>query len=112
MAVGDVIAMLEHAYYSVISPEGCASILWKDAGKKIEAASALKLNSEHLLDLNIIDSIIAEPFGGAHNNPEQIFKSVKQFIFDQWTILKSIPVPLLVEQRYRKFRQMGQYTEN
>ena len=69
IGVGDVIGMLEHAYYSVISPEGCASILWKDSDKKAEAASALKLNAEDLLRLGIIDAIINEPLGGAHHDP-------------------------------------------
>ena len=112
MGVGDVIGMLEHAYYSVISPEGCASILWKDSKKNVEAASALKLNAENLLALQIIDTIIDEPLGGAHHNPEITYQNTKQFILEQWNILKSIPIPLLIEQRYLKFRQMGKYTEN
>ncbi len=69
MGVGDVVAILEHAYYTVISPEGCASILWKDADKKSEAAEALKLNAENLLQLGIVDAIINEPLGGAHHEP-------------------------------------------
>lgn len=111
MGVGDVIGMLEHAYYSVISPEGCASILWKDPSKNVEAASSLKLNAEHLLELKIIDAIIEEPLGGAHHHPQQTYQNVKQFVVDQWNILRRIPLPLLVEQRYLKFRQMGQYLE-
>lgn len=112
MGVGDVIGMLEHSYYSVISPEGCASILWKDSSKNIEAASALKLNAENLLDLKIIDSIIEEPLGGAHHHPQQTYQNVKQFILEQWNILRRIPLPLLLEQRYLKFRQIGKYVEN
>ncbi|MGZ3633417.1 MAG: acetyl-CoA carboxylase carboxyltransferase subunit alpha [Parachlamydiaceae bacterium] len=108
MAVGDVVAMLEHAYYSVISPEGCASILWKDPSKNVEAASALKLNSENLLKFQIIDSIIAEPAGGAHHQPQEMCNRVKQFILEQWQILKLIPKELLLEQRYLKYRRMGQ----
>lgn len=111
MGVGDVVGMLEHAYYSVISPEGCASILWKDAAKNVEAASALKLNAENLLDLKIIDTIIPEPLGGAHHDPQQTYDNIKQFILDQLNILRRVPQPLLLEQRYLKFRQMGQYTE-
>lgn len=111
MGVGDVIGMLEHSYYSVISPEGCASILWKDASKNIEAATALKLNAENLIELNIIDSIIGEPLGGAHHNPQQTYQNVRQFILEQWNILRRIPLPLLLEQRYLKFRQIGQYVE-
>lgn len=112
MGVGDVIGMLEHAYYSVISPEGCASILWKDASKNVEASSSLKLNAEHLLELKIIDAIIPEPLGGAHHQPQQIYQDVKQFILDQWNILRRIPPALLLEQRYLKFRQMGQFIES
>lgn len=112
MGIGDVVGMLEHSYYSVISPEGCASILWKDASKNIEAASNLKLNAENLLELKIIDAIIDEPLGGAHHDPQQTYQNVKQFILEQWNILRRIPEPLLLEQRYLKFRQMGQYLEN
>jgi acetyl-CoA carboxylase carboxyl transferase subunit alpha len=112
MGVGDAIGMLEHAYYSVISPEGCASILWKEASKNIEAASSLKLNAENLMELKIIDAIIPEPLGGAHHDSQQTYQNVKQFILDQWNVLRRIPIPLLLEQRYLKFRQMGQYLEN
>jgi acetyl-CoA carboxylase carboxyl transferase subunit alpha len=109
IGVGDVIGMLEHAYYSVISPEGCASILWKDPSKNVDAASALKLNSEDLLKLNIIDAIINEPLGGAHHDPKKTFDNVRQFILEQWEILKMIPPEILLEQRYLKFRRMGQF---
>lgn len=112
MGVGDVVGMLEHAYYSVISPEGCASILWKDSSKNIEAATALKLNAENLLEQKIIDAIISEPMGGAHHAREKTFQNVKQFILEQWEFLKRIPPSLLLEQRYLKFRHMGQYTEH
>lgn len=112
MGVGDVVGMLEHSYYSVISPEGCASILWKDASNNVDAASTLKLNAENLLELKIIDGIIPEPLGGAHHDSQVVFRNVKQFILDQWNILRRIPIPLLVEQRYLKFRHMGQYIEN
>lgn len=109
MGVGDVVGMLEHAYYSVITPEGCASILWKDATKNIEAASALQLNSENLLQMQIIDAIINEPLGGAHHDPEKTYANVKKFIVEQWGILKMIPAELLLEQRYLKFRKMGTF---
>lgn len=109
MGVGDVVAMLEHSYYSVISPEGCASILWKDPAKKIEASSALKLNSEDLLKLAVIDEVIPEPIGGAHHNPAQLYKSVKKFILEQWEILSRLPKETLLEQRYYKYRQMGAF---
>ncbi|CUI16325.1 acetyl-CoA carboxylase carboxyl transferase subunit alpha [Candidatus Protochlamydia naegleriophila] len=111
MGIGDVIGMLEHSYYSVISPEGCASILWKDASKNVEAASALKLNAENLLELKIIDAIIPEPLGGAHHDPQLASHNLKQFILEQMHILRRIPSSLLLEQRYLKFRQMGQFLE-
>lgn len=109
MGVGDNIAMLEHAYYSVISPEGCASILWKDASKNVEAAAALKLNAEHLLEHEIIDAIINEPMGGAHHAPEVVFQNVKRYLLEQWQVLKRIPPEILVEQRYLKLRKIGKY---
>jgi acetyl-CoA carboxylase carboxyl transferase subunit alpha len=111
IGVGDVIGMLEHSYYSVISPEGCASILWKDPSKNKEAASALKLNAENLLELNVIDTIIPEPLGGAHYDLQQTYQNVKKFIQEQTTLLQNIPIPHLLEQRYAKFRKMGQYLE-
>ncbi len=111
MGIGDSIAMLEHSYYSVISPEGCASILWKDPSKNKEAATALKLNAENLLEYKIIDAIIPEPPGGAHHNPQEVYASVKQHVVDQWNIFRRIPTALLLEQRYLKFRHMGRYKE-
>lgn len=107
VGVGDVVGMLEHAYYSVISPEGCASILWKDPAKREEAASALKLNSENLMELSIIDEIIQEPLGGAHHDPLATCDSVKSFIIDKWQMLKHLPKDILLEQRYFKYRRMG-----
>lgn len=112
MGVGDVVGMLEHACYSVISPEGCASILWKNPSKNVDAASALKLNSEDMLSMQIIDAIINEPLGGAHQDPQTVYKNVKQFILEQWQILKRIPVEILLEQRYLKFRKMGRTGKN
>jgi acetyl-CoA carboxylase carboxyl transferase subunit alpha len=109
MGIGDVVGMMEHAYYSVISPEACASILWKDAKKNVEAATILKLNSEDMLKLNIIDAIINEPLGGAHHNPQQAYANMQQFLLEQWQTLRNIPKDLLVEQRYLKFRKMGEF---
>jgi len=107
MGVGDVIGMLEHSYYSVISPEGCASILFKDAAKKSEVANILKLNAEDLIEFNIIDEIIMEPLGGAHNDPEVIYARTKEFIVSKARSLLHIPKDMLLEQRYAKFRNMG-----
>lgn len=109
MGVGDTIGMLEHAYYSVITPEGCASILWKDADKKVDAAETLKLNAENLLELGIIDAIINEPLGGAHHNPTVAYDNVRRFVLEQKEILSIIPQEILLEQRYLKFRKMGQF---
>lgn len=110
IAVGDSIGMLEHSYYSVISPEGCASILWKDSSKMALAAEALKLNAENVLELDIIDDIIKEPLGGAHYDPPYVYEQVKNYIVDQWNVLKGLPPKMLVERRYLKFRKMGKFT--
>ncbi len=107
MGVGDVVGMLQHSYYSVISPEGCASILWKDASKNALAAETLKMQSEDLLELEVIDAVIEEPMGGAHHNPQVVYAAVKTFIAQQWDQFKSIPIDRLLEQRYQKFRRMG-----
>ncbi len=112
MGIGDEIAMLEHSYYSVISPEGCASILWKDAGKNETAASALKIHAEDLLKFEIIDTILEEPLGGAHHDPQHVYRIVKEFVLDKWKMLKQIPPDELIRQRYLKFRKMGRFTES
>lgn len=109
IGIGDVVAMLQHSYYSVISPEGCASILWKDAAKKQEAAAALKLTAEDLLQYQVIDAIINEPLGGAHHDPQLTCENVKKYILEQCRILQMIPSEILLEQRYLKFRRMGQF---
>lgn len=109
IGIGDVIGMMEHSYYSVISPEGCASILWKDASQNAIAAAALKMHVEDLLDLGVVDQMIPEPLGGAHLNSQEAFKGVKAFIKEQWNALKSIPIDTLLEIRYQKFRKMGKF---
>lgn len=109
IGVGDCIGMMEHSYYSVISPEGCSSILWKDAGKNEAAAEALKMHVEDLLELGIIDRMIPEPLGGAHFDPKTAYQNVKTFIKDQWEAFKSIPIDRLLENRYQKFRRMGKF---
>ena len=107
MALGDEIIMLEHAYYSVISPEGCAAILWKDSKKKEEAAERLCLNAESVSKFGVVDTILKEPPGGAHTHPETMLESVKTCIMEKWRLLNRIPVPILLEQRYLKFRKIG-----
>ena len=101
--------MLEHAYYSVISPEGCASILFKDTSKNEQAASMLKIHVEELLKLGIVDSMISEPPGGAHQDPAMVYQGVKKFIAEQWDFLKRTPIESLLEQRYQKFRKLGKF---
>lgn len=110
MGIGDTIGMLEHAYYSVISPEGCASILWKDAGKNATAAEALKLHAESLLEFGIIDKILKEPLGGAHHDPKAVYETVKEFLLQEVQELKVLSLDTLLEKRYQKFRAMGKYT--
>ncbi len=112
MAIGDEIGMLEHSYYSVISPEGCASILWKDTNKKQQAAETLKMHVEDLAQFNIVDSVIKEPLGGAHYKPQEVYNDVTRFVVDTWKALKNIPIPLLLEQRQQKFRSIGEFSES
>ncbi len=109
IAVGDRILMLEHAIYSVISPEGCASILWRDGKMAPVAAQALKLTSGWLKKLGVVDSVIPEPKGGAHTNPAKAIADVKKAILAAIRELKKVPVEKLVEQRYAKFAAMGRF---
>ncbi len=109
IGVGDRVAMLEHAYYSVISPEGCAAILWKSAEHAQTAASALKFTSKDLRRLKLIDEVIKEPLGGAHRDPEATAKSVETYIVDTLRELKRIRVETLVKRRYNRIRQLGSF---
>jgi acetyl-CoA carboxylase carboxyl transferase subunit alpha len=110
IAVGDRVGMLEHSYYSVISPEGCASILWKEAAQADRAAAALHPNSEDLVKLNVVDCVIKEPLGGAHHDPAKTIASVEEFILSSWAELQPLTDEALLEQRYLKFREVGSYT--
>lgn len=107
IAMGDRVGMLEHSYYSVISPEGCASILWRDAEKKAEAAAQLKLNAENMVDLGVVDTLIREPLGGAHHAPPEAYQAVQQFVLASWEELKRIPLERLLEERYQRYRKIG-----
>ncbi len=109
IGMGDVIAMLEYAYYSVISPEACASILWRDAAKKEEAAKVLKMHVDDLLQLGIVDCKITEPAGGAHIDPSTVYSNVKECILKEWNRLKDVPLQNLLEKRYQKYRKMGKW---
>jgi acetyl-CoA carboxylase carboxyl transferase subunit alpha len=107
IGVGDRVAMLENSYYSVISPEGCAAILWKSGDKAPEAAEALKLTSKDLLRLGLVDKVIEEPLGGAHRDQKGAVERVRGQIGEWLAELQAVPVAELLEQRYRKFRRMG-----
>ncbi len=107
IGVADRLLMLEHAYYSVISPEGCAAILWKDAEKKGEAAKALKLTAPDLLDLGVIDEIIEEPAGGAHRDPAAMATTLREVLSRNLDELTRLPVAELLERRYSKYRGIG-----
>ena len=107
VGVGDRIMMLEHSYYSVIAPESCAAILWRDSSRNEEAASALKLTAQHALELGVIDAIIAEPNKGAHTDHRQAAELLEGAILEALTKLESLSPDELIATRYEKFRKMG-----
>lgn len=111
IGVADRILILENAYYSVISPEGCAAILWKDRAAAPKAAEALKITSHDLEKLGIVDDVIDEPLGGAHRNPERTIEKVRQAIKKNLEKLSELGKKELVEARYEKYRKMGEYEE-
>lgn len=110
IGVGDRVYVLENAYYSVISPEGCAAILWKEPTRAPDAATALKLTAQDLFELNIIDGIIPEPLGGAHRDFVHTAENVKKVITEALQELKEIPRKDLPELRYQKYRKMGVFS--
>jgi len=112
IGVADKVFMMEFATYSVISPEGCAAILWKDAGKADLAAKALRISAEELLRLGIIDKIIKEPVGAAHRNPSTAYKNLKNAFSSAIKELKARSVENLVDMRYKKFRGIGVFTDS
>ncbi len=109
IGVGDRILMLENAVYSVISPEGCAAILWKNQEKVEEAAKALRLTSQDLFNLGLIDEIIPEPRGGAHKDPEQTALNIKERIIKHLEELKIVSPEEVVKKRYKKYRGIGKF---
>ncbi len=111
IGVGDMLMMLEYSFYSVISPEGCAAILWKEQSAVAKAAENLKIRAQDLLEIGIIDKIIPEPAGGAHIDLEQTFKNVDKHISQALKKLEQKPVEEMIEERYQKFRKMGVFTE-
>lgn len=111
IGVGDRIAMLEHAYYSVISPEGCAGILWKSHEHAEKAARALRFTSKDLPGLGVVDDVIKEPLGGAHRDHHQMAARLKVYLVKTLRELLTVPIGELLERRYEKFRNMGIYLE-
>ncbi|NOY61546.1 MAG: acetyl-CoA carboxylase carboxyltransferase subunit alpha [Gammaproteobacteria bacterium] len=111
IGVGDYLLMLQYSTYSVISPEGCASILWKSADKAADAAEAMGMTSDRLSELKLVDQVIEEPLGGAHRNTDAMAEKLKQALLDNLKILQQLPEDKLLEQRYERLMQYGQYKE-
>jgi acetyl-CoA carboxylase carboxyl transferase subunit alpha len=111
IAVGDRILMLENSVYSVITPEGCAAILWKDSAKAPEAAAAMKMTAQDILTLGVIDAIIPEPPGGAHRNPAFVMEGVRAEVRRFLADFAATPEDRLLEERLQKFLRMGVYAE-
>ena len=112
VGVSDRVLILQNAYYSVISPEGCASILWRNSVRAPDAAQALKLTSEHLLKSGVVDEMIPEPLGGAHRDPEQVAQHLKKSLLKIIEELSSLSKEKLLDSRYERFRKFGEFTEN
>jgi len=109
IGVGDRLCMLEYSTYSVISPEGCASILWKDAEKAAEAAEAMNITSHRIKELNLIDVIIPEPLGGAHRDIKAMAKNLSAILQENLDTLTQLPIDEVVENRYQRFMQFGHF---
>jgi acetyl-CoA carboxylase carboxyl transferase subunit alpha len=107
IGVGDRVFMLQYSIYSVISPEGCASILWKSAEKASEAAAAMNLTADRILQLGLVDGVIPEPLGGAHRHYDVMAQSIKQELVNQLRELQTLPINILLEQRYRRLMSFG-----
>ncbi len=112
LSVANRLLMLENAYYSVITPEGCASILWRDDSKAPEAAEALCLTADKLLDFGIIDEVISEPLGGAHRHPEFVVNELKEALKSSLENLFNLSSENLLENRYQKYRKIGSFLNN
>jgi acetyl-CoA carboxylase carboxyl transferase subunit alpha len=111
IGVADRVLILENAYYSVISPEGCAAILWKDRSATARAAEALKITAKELLELGLVDKVVPEPLGGAHTNPDQTAETLRDCLLAQLQELLALPAELRLKQRYAKFRGFGRFLE-
>ena len=111
IGIGDRYLIMENAYYSVISPEGCAAILWHDAKKASDAAKVLRLTPNDLMELGVMDEIVPEPYGGAHRDPRKAMDIVKNTLLRHLGELSRVETSTLLEQRYEKLRNMGKYQE-
>ena len=111
LAVANKVLMLEHAYYTVISPEGCASILWRDASKAAQAAEALKITADDLLKFDIIDGVVKEPMGGAHYDLQMTADNLKKMLLENLDEMSKMSAQELKDDRYSKFRRMGVFNE-
>jgi acetyl-CoA carboxylase carboxyl transferase subunit alpha len=111
IGVTDRVLIFENAYYSVISPEGCAAILWKDRANAPKAAEALKLNAASLKDLGVVDEVIPEPLGGAHYDAAKAAEALKRALHKHLADLVDLPVDKLLDQRYDRYRALGEYRE-
>ena len=111
IGVGDRVSVLEHAYYSVISPEGCAGILWKSSEYAPQAAKALKLTSTFLLELGVVDDVIPEPVGGAHRDHRQMANTLRSYLLRYLKEVRDVSMDTLLQDRYDKFRKMGAFIE-
>jgi acetyl-CoA carboxylase carboxyl transferase subunit alpha len=111
IGVGDRVLMLQYSIYSVISPEGCASILWKSADKASEAAEAMGITAGRLKSLGLIDAVLSEPLGGAHREPEAMAVTVKKALLDHLGRLERMSLDELLEARYKRFTSFGSFKE-
>ncbi len=112
IGVADKVLILENAYYSVISPEGCAAILWKDRAAAPKAAEALKITAKHLLELGLVDEIVPEPLGGAHADPDKTAELLRDKLVAHLEKLIATPAAVRLKHRYEKFRAFGHFAEN
>lgn len=108
IGIGNKVLIMENAYYSVISPEGCAGIIWKDGSRAPEAAEAMKITANHLMELNVVDGIIKEPVGGAHKDHDSASKFFKDAVIEQFKELGKLSEEEILDQRYKRFRALGE----
>jgi acetyl-CoA carboxylase carboxyl transferase subunit alpha len=111
LGVTDRVLIMENAYYSVIVPEGCAAILWKDRAAAPKAAEALKITAPNLLELNLVDEVLPEPLGGAHNDPATMAQTLKKHLLTHLKQLEKLAPAQRLKQRYQRFRSHGQVIE-